>query len=292
MQLLKLTLALLATTWAPSLFAVEGLQESPVQVVEEVEEVETAQNPPTERELAEQWAFDFMMAKVPPGTKIYYADGQETPEETEARYRSIARDIIEVVFDPKTKIPFRSAAARTKTAAVILGVMYHESSFMKHVDYGLGPHGRGDGGRSWCMMQLNIGDGRTRAWNTAKDRVVFWGDPEHEIAEGILGTVLVSDRKSCIREGLKLIRMSVECPDNPEPLMQLRAYVSGKCTEGDEKSRVRMGTAIRWFNETAKTRKFSDKGVMQEVAASQEKELEDRRHQEVETGILPDPDSV
>jgi hypothetical protein len=265
-HLLKLSLVLLPIAWARPAMA-----EEPKDSSAELPAAEAGEKL-TEKQLAIQWAYDFMVSKVPPGMKIYYADGQETPEETEVRYRSIAKDVIEVAFDPETKVPFQGPSGRTKTAAVILGVMYHESSFMKHVDYALGPHGRGDGGRSWCMMQLNIGTGKTRSWNTKKDRVVYWGDKQEDIVEGYSGEDLIADRKNCIREGLKLIRMSYECPDNPDPLLQLNAYVSGKCTDGHAKSRVRMGTAIRWFNETRKQRKFTDKGVI--LAIEQERLVE------------------
>lgn len=279
-HLMKLTWVALMMSWVTPSFAETPVKESSTEL--ESAEAETTL---TEKQLAEQWAYDFMVAKVPPGTKIYYPEGEETPEETIARYRSIATDVIEVSFNPEIQVPFTGPSARTRTAALILGVMFHESSFTKHVDYGLGKYARGDEGRSWCMMQLNIGSGRTLVWNTKHDRPKAWGDDPADLFEGYTGEEVVKDRKKCIQEGLKVLRLSIRGCRSNALLEKLASYTSGDCNKGLEKSRTRMGTAIRYFEQTREQRKkFSEEGVQVAVVAALEKQevlrlAEERRKQ-------------
>lgn len=267
-------------SWATPSFAETPSEESSTEL-----ESAKAETTLTDKQQAEQWAYDFMVAKVPPGTKIYYPEGEETPEETKARYRSIAKDVIEVVFNPEVKVPFTGVSARTRTAALVLGVMFHESSFTKHVDYGLGKYAKGDEGRSWCMMQLNIGAGRTLPWNAKHDRPKRWGDDPDDIFDGYTGEELVKDRKKCVQEGLKVLRLSIRgCSSNPL-LERLASYTSGDCKKGLEESRIRMGTAVRFFEQTREQRKlFSAEKVQTAVVASLKRQealrlAEERRKQ-------------
>jgi len=246
--LITLALLSLGAFWSP---------EAPAEV-----------KPPSDRELAEQWAYDMMVAQAAPGRRIYYADGVESKEDAEKRYRSIAKDVIQVIYNPKTALPFKGKDARARTVTLVLGIMFHESGgYMKHVDYGLGKYSRGDEGHSWCLMQLNIGNGRTLRWNTKHDRPPKYGDPETEIFEGYLGQELVEDRQKCIQEGLKVVRVSfLACHRNPL-LLKLASYTSGKCHKGLRESRVRMSTAIRWYESTKEFRaKFKEKAVVLAVA--------------------------
>lgn len=217
--------------------------------------------------LAETWLFDHMVKLAPPGRKLWYPDSEETKEEAEKRYRGIARDIVEVVYNPTTKVPFKGPLGRTRTASLILSVMFHESGFMKHVDYGLGKYARGDQGDSWCMMQLNIGQGRTLKWNRVHDRLVQWKDRPQDIFEGFTGEELIEDRKRCIQEGLKVLRVSMSTCRSQPLLLQLSSYASGKCYKGHEESRLRVGMAIRIFSSTKTKRNFQESSVVPEIVA-------------------------
>lgn len=204
------------------------------------------------------WMVSFMVAMAPPGRPINIPGGQETEQAALARYHEIAQDIAEVVYDPTVKPAFRGPDGRSQTVAVILSIMFHESSFMRHVDYAIGEKGRGDRGKSWCMMQLNIGDGRTIAWNKVHDRPIRPNDPKKEIFWGYTGPELIAERKRCIREGLKIVRLSVYAC-KPIKFGELRIYASGSCYKGMDKSRERMRTASEWYYRTLKSRGFTDK---------------------------------
>jgi hypothetical protein len=216
------------------------------------------------------WILAFMVSVAPPGRKTFYAEAQETKAEAEARYRDIAEDIVDVVYDPNTKVMFRGSNGRSRTVSIILSIMLHESGFMKNVDFGVGKYARGDQGKSWCLMQLNVGAGRTIKWNTKHDRPPRWGDDPADIFEGHKGEELVNNRKLCIQEGLKVLRVSFSsCRGKGLPLNQrLRVYASGSCERGAQGSAGRMNTAIRWFQNTRdKRRLFKDSEVMQLVEA-------------------------
>lgn len=231
------------------------------------------------------WILAFMVSVAPPGRKTYYTEAQETKEDAQARYQSIAEDLVEVVYDPNTKVPFKGSNGRSRTVSVILSIMLHESGFMKNVDYGVGKYARGDQGNSWCMMQLNVGKGRTLKWNIKHDRRPRWGDDPKDIFDGHTGPELVADRKLCIREGLKILRISFSsCGKFGLPLNQrLRVYASGNCREGAEGSAARMNMAIRWFQKSRdKRRLFEDSEVMKLVGARIQAEQADEQMAEGE----------
>ena len=216
------------------------------------------------------WILAFMVSVAPPGRKTFYTEAQETREEAMERYESIAQDIVDVVYDPNTKPVFRGSNGRARTVSVILSIMLYESGFMKNVDYGVGKYARGDRGNSWCLMQLNIGKERTFRWNTKYDRSPRWGDDPEDIFEGHTGPELVKNRQLCIREGLKVLRVSFSaCRGRGLPLNQrLRVYASGTCGGGVEGSATRMNTAIRWFHDSrAKRRLFRDAEIVKLVEA-------------------------
>lgn len=196
----------------------------------------------TPRALAKQWILAFLTRYSPPGHKTYFKFAEETKEEALVRYNEIADDLISTVYDPSVKPLFSGPMGRQQTASILLGVMFWETSIRKDVDLGLGPHARGDNGRSWCLMQINIGDGKTPG--------------------GLSGEDLVRDRKACLAEGLRVIRGSFgacwQLPLNE----RLAAYASGSCDKGREKSKQRVGTGMRWFNNSKSLRPFSDDEVL------------------------------
>ena len=192
------------------------------------------------------WMVAFMVTTAPPGRPQYIPEAQETREEAIARYTSIAQDIQSVVMDQNERVITSGKHARLRMTAILLSIMLHESGFRKDVDYGQGKYARGDGGRFWCMMQLNIGNGQTRAWNRAKQRFERPGDPPDELDTGWYGRELVTDRRNCIRAGLRTV-VGTACKRLP-PMEWLRAYASGSCGNGSAASRARMGLAVRWFD--------------------------------------------
>jgi hypothetical protein len=210
-------------------------------------------------EMVLAWVLSLIVAAAPPG-RVTYPEARETKEETTARYQQIAKDVVEVVYDSTTKPLFGGPHGRSQTVTVILAIMLYESGFRKDVDFNLGKYARGDSGDSWCLMQINIGTGRTRPWNTVKDRPAIAADDPDDVFEGYTGEELIADRKTCIREGIKVVRLSMaECASLPLD-QRLRSYASGSCEKGALQSSVRMGTAINWFEH--KKRGFRDVDVV------------------------------
>lgn len=209
------------------------------------------------------WLVSLMVMAAPPGRKIYYPEAQETETEALVRYQSIAKDITEVVYSPETKPLFKGVDGRARTASFILSIMSHESAFMKHVDYNLGKYARGDQGKSWCSMQILIGTGRTKSWNTKYDRPALPNDPEDQVREGYSGEELIADRKLCISEGLKIVRQSFYACGNVPIQERLRSYASGSCEKGLQASKNRVNTALFFYGKFK--RDFTDDQVVNEV---------------------------
>ncbi len=215
---------------------------------------------------AKEWVLSFIRTVAPPGRKIYYPEGQETKEVAEARYDSIAKDLLGVIYHPKTKPLFTGPYGRARTMAVVLSVMFHESSFMRHVDYGLGKYARGDKGKSVCMMQIFVDDGRTMRWNVVENRPVKWKDPKADIFEGYTGDEILADRQICIREGLKVLMVSFGGTKGMPLDDRLRIYASGSRDKGAASSRNRMRTAMQWYAKSFKNQ-FTDAEIMEAVKA-------------------------
>jgi hypothetical protein len=213
-----------------------------------------------------QWIFMFMMAMSPPQDPGHYEKGRETVAETTARYEEITNDLIEVIFDEDNKPLFDGPDGRSHTVAVMLAIMFHESKFYRFVDDGE-KHGRGDYGKSWCMMQIMAGHhpGKTSSWNIVQDRPPYWGDPEEEIHEGFTGRELVEDRKLCFREGLRMARWSFSRCGNRDLSEKLRVYASGRCRKGGEASRARIYTAESFWMRSRKQRTWTDTDIIAEI---------------------------
>lgn len=218
------------------------------------------------------WIVAFMVSVAPPGRPTFVPEAQETKEEAEARYQSIATDIVEVVYDPKTKPLFKGPEGRARTVSVILALMLHESAFMKNVDEGKGKFARGDAGKSWCLLQLNVGNGRSWSWNAKHDRLPRAGDDPADIVPGFTGPEMVADRKKCITAGLRGLRVSFSsCPRLPLD-QKLRIYGSGSCSKGGKASAVRMRTSFKLWDRTKDQRTWKDAEVVDFLKQRQEGE--------------------
>ena len=140
-----------------------------------------------------------------------------------ARYTEIASDLTAVVYDPAEQPLFPGADGRAKTAALLASIAAHESTFRADVENG---RARGDGGSSWCFMQLHIGSGKT--------------------VEGWTGAEVTSDRKLCFRAGLHIARESFRMCNASPANEKLSAYASGQCGRSVE-SRQMISRATAYF---------------------------------------------
>lgn len=198
------------------------------------------------------WLVSIIVSVAPIGRPQYVAEAKETDQETQARYESISKDLIDVVYDPSEKPLFSGPMGRAKTAEVILAIASFESGFRKDVDFGKGKFAKGDGGKSWCFMQVNLGQANANGKTTQRISVnpdgtfAFTTDP----TKGYGGEDLVRDRKSCFRVGLAIIRTSFNsCGAGTDVKDKLKVYASGSCDKGQKESRLRMGLALRWMEQ-------------------------------------------
>ena len=161
-----------------------------------------------------------MVAWVP-----FYAHPHSEPSaDVQARYESIAHDLSSVVLDGSEAPIFDGPNARAETALLMLSVASFESSFRKTVDDGV--H-RGDGGRSYCLMQIRVGHGVTR--------------------EGWTGSQLIEDRTRCFRAALHMLRASFAmCRSYPVD-DRLSVYATGHCMLDSAISHSRLTRARQWW---------------------------------------------
>lgn len=178
------------------------------------------------------WLVHLMMLWAPPEhrSKTYIPDAKETTEQATQRYLQIAQDVVEVAYDPN-EAPLLSMKdeekARAHSALLMLSIALFESGLRRDVDFGLGKQGRGDAGRSWCLMQVHLGEGK-----------VPDSDP---VVGSWTGKDLVADRKKCFRAAMRMIRRSfTACSSNPFQL-RLAGYASGSCEKGHAESASRLG---------------------------------------------------
>jgi hypothetical protein len=204
-----------------------------------------------------------MVAVAPPTRKHWYPDAKETPEEAQVRYKSIAQDIVSVLYNPDNPPLFTGANGRARSAAVVMSVMFLEGGFRRDVDLGLGKFGLGDLGESYCLMQIRVGKGRTATWNKALNRFARWNDPESDLVQGWTGPDLVQDRKRCIEAGYRIIRSSFAACRSLPVSDWLRAYASGSCEDGSIASKARMNVALNWFNRNRPS--FTDSQILEKT---------------------------
>jgi hypothetical protein len=212
------------------------------------------------------WFLSIMVSFSPPGRQHFIPEAEETKEETIARYESITMDLAEVVSEEQPL--FKGSLARTKTGAVMEAVSGMESGWRKDVDFGLGKSGKGDGGKSWCLMQVNLGV--AEANGKTKLRIVVNPDGSSELTtdptRGWGGEDLVRDRKACFRAGLAQMRKSFNSCKGLGFKDRLRVYAGGQCDRGAVESRARMDLFARWISNRHPT--FKDKDVFPYVRST------------------------
>jgi hypothetical protein len=165
-----------------------------------------------------------MMSWAPPANHAYYESKAETTE----RYESIAHDIAAVVLDPAEAPLFGGPQGRAQTGLLLAAIASYESGgYRRDVDFGMGTRSRGDAGRSWCLMQINIGEGSTAEHWTGRD--------------------LVLDRQKCLRVGLHLVRASFGMCHSERFFDRLSGYTKGRCIGDEGASHRRMKRATEWW---------------------------------------------
>lgn len=192
------------------------------------------------------WIVTFIALQAPPGRPTFIPEAKETKEDAAVRHEEIAKDIAAVLAEEEPL--FKGPHGRIKTASVVLAIMTYESGFMRNVDLGLGKLAKGDSGRSACMMQINVGAGRTFDWNIKKSRPALPADPPEDIEKGYTQKELIADRKKCIRAGYRIIKVSFRGTSTLPATEWLRIYASGKSDAGSAESKLRMGLALKYFS--------------------------------------------
>ncbi len=144
----------------------------------------------------------------------------EARADAQARYESIAQDVASVVTDDAEAPLFDGPDGRAQTALLMLSVASFESSYRKTVDDG---RRRGDGGHSYCLMQVRVGGATTR--------------------EGFTGQELIDDRKRCFRAALHLLHLSFNACHSLPVEDRLGAYATGHCFLAASVSRTRVERA-------------------------------------------------
>lgn len=178
-------------------------------------------------QVLEAWILSILLAVLPPSTIDTAKDG-ETVQEIEQRYGSIAHDLAEVVAVQEPL--FQGARGRFKTAALLISVARYESTLRRDVDIG---EVRGDGGRSWCLMQINVGEKTVRV---GTEEMLTWK-----------GADLVQDRRKCFRAGLEHLRASLQqCRLFRTGAGLISGYIHGpNCVPDDKRSALRWDLAHR-----------------------------------------------
>lgn len=163
------------------------------------------------------WLVSVMMVWVP------------APESARDRYEAYARDAAMVAMDPVEAPLFRGESGRVQTALLLLSIASLEGYYRDDVDRG---EVRGDGGNSWCLMQVNTGGERVVM------RGPLYGYAKASAHDGWSGRDLVQDRRKCFRAALHIARESFKVCGN------LSLYATGKCYRGGEPAgNLRLGRA-------------------------------------------------
>jgi len=224
------------------------------------------------------WSVKGMVKRARPGSRRFpifnvkkYPDAIESYEDGLQRYRAVARDAISVAFDPDEAPLFGGRYGRHRTLSLLLSIASWESGYKKHVDYDISPQARGDSGRSWCLMQVNLGkpicvdethkrlpppvDGKCEIGRPSTPSVLSFHDGKVDIlrndanapSDAVSGQDLIANRKLCFRAGLRIIKKSfAACKGNPLE-DRLAAYASGSCDAGKVESKRRIGGMRSWM---------------------------------------------
>lgn len=199
------------------------------------------------------WILTILLSLTPTQKLTYVGAYNEAEGERKARLESYAADLANTVTSYAPV--FRGDDGVAKSAVLLLAIAKHESNFSAEVDLGLNrakrtKAGQEDHGRSWCTLQINlgqrgkmlVGDAEMRSWS---------------------GRDLLRDRTKCFRAGLEIARRSVASCTSVFPgdtSRWLNQYASGECLpptdvcEGNSLCLVRATNKLRDASKKSKDR--------------------------------------
>lgn len=175
------------------------------------------------------WILNILISISPP---------QNQPNESEqdaiARYQTIADDMASAIEG--SDLIFKGKDAKFKEASLLTSIAFYESSgFKKDIDFG---KVRGDSGKSWCLMQINVANNHL---NFGNDEMQTWK-----------GQDLVSDRKKCFLAAIEAIKISRKTCFKLKESSSLSVYTTGKCIPNQKEAKYRWLYSEYLFN------KFND----------------------------------
>ena len=173
------------------------------------------------------WILTVLLSIAPPHKNSKYS--KESEADMKERYISIAKDMSIAIQNSKPL--FQGKDVELRTAALLTSIAFYESGFKKEVDDG---RSRGDDGRSWCLMQINIGNNHVRVGD---DTMRSW-----------TGKDLVKDRQKCLAVGLEMIRLSLNQCSKFKGGSALSAYTTGKCIANEKHAVFRWNFSQRLLN--------------------------------------------
>lgn len=205
------------------------------------------------------WLVANMLKWAPPENRnSFIPEAKEPVAEARVRYERIAEGFLDVALDEHAPHLVGGEQGRLQTAMLMAGVALYESGFRRDVHLGIGKLGRGDHGRSWCLMQINLGKGKVP---TQDPLIGSW-----------FGTDLVGldNTSKCARTGLHLMMRSMQACRALPWQDRLSAYTSGTCHENERKGIARLRFGVWQFNRNRPT--FTDKQAQE---AWKRKKIED-----------------
>jgi hypothetical protein len=169
------------------------------------------------------WILSVLHIIAPVKERTVYIRNESATEMT-ARYELLAKQMAKAI-QTRDKL-FDNDADGVKTAALVLSIAKYESDFDARVARG---KLRGDNGRSWCYMQMNIGN-----------NPLSYGPTE---IRGWKGADLVQDPTKCFIAGIETLRISMSACKYFKGAGQISAYTSGTCQNGEKGAIYRWGYA-------------------------------------------------
>lgn len=192
------------------------------------------------------WLVASMLKWAPPEHRnSFLVEAKEPVAEARMRYEQIAEGFLDVALNENAPRLVGGAQGRLQTAMLMAGVAFFESGFRRDVHLGIGKLGRGDNGRSWCLMQINLGKGKV----PTKDPLIgSW------FGSDLVG---LDNTSKCAKAGLHLMSRSMQACRALPWQDRLSAYTSGICQENEHKGVARLRFGVLQFNRNRPT--FTDK---------------------------------
>lgn len=207
------------------------------------------------------WLVSMMLQWSPPERRnSYIPEAKENLEDARARYTTIAEEFLSVAMSPDAPKLFGGKQGRLRTAMLMSTVALYESGYRRDVHLGIGKLGRGDHGRSWCLMQINVGTGTVPSKNPT---ISSWKGAD---------LVGIRNTSNCARAGLDMLDRSMRACSKLPLRDRLSAYTSGKCQIGETKGINRLNFAFSRFDRNKPS--FSDEEARVALRGTPDETLE------------------